>query len=107
MTVKRAAPQRVADLLPELAQSLGLEDELQRSRAMASWARIVEEHVAGAAGASALLAVAAPALVVSATSPIVAQELRYQATELLAAFARAPGGSRLLELRIAIRARAT
>jgi hypothetical protein len=36
---------------------------------------------------------------VSAADPYVAQELRLRSEELLAAFATAPGGIRLLELR--------
>jgi len=41
--------------------------------------------------------------VVSADDPITAQELRLRSSQLLTAFAGAPGGSRLLELRITIR----
>ena len=94
---------RVGDLLPETASALGLEDELRLARAMASWARLVEELVPGAVGATQLLAIQPPGLVVSASLPIVAQELRLRATELLTAFERAPGGSRLLELRVVVR----
>lgn len=99
MNVRRPL-RRLAEVLPEVAHSLGLDDELARSRAVASWERIVSEHVPGAAGSSALLAVQPPVLIVSATSSIVGQELRLRAPELLAAFAQAPGGSRLHELRV-------
>lgn len=95
---------RLGDLLPGVAGQLGLEDELRHSRAMASWQRILGEHVPAAAGASRLLAVQPPTLIVSATSPIVAQELNLRASELLATFAQAPGGSRMLQLRVVIRA---
>jgi hypothetical protein len=44
--------------------------------------------------------------VVSASDPIVAQELRLRAEDLLAAFATAPGGLRLLELRPVVSRRA-
>ncbi len=94
---------RLADLLPDLAGSLGLTEELQLSRAMASWERLLGEHVPAASGSSSLLAIRPPALIVSADSPIVAQELHLRSDELLSAFARAPGGSRLLELRISLR----
>lgn len=96
---------RLAEVLPQVAGQLGLEDQLQHSRAIASWQRIVAEHVPAAAGASDLLAVQPPALLVSATSPLVAQELRLRGSELLPAFARAPGGSHLLELRVVVRPR--
>ena len=102
MTARRPM-RRVGDLLGETAAALGLEGELRLSRAMASWDRLVEELVPAASGATHLLAIQPTTLVVSATAPIVAQELRLRAPELLAAFERAPGGSRLLELRVVIR----
>ena len=59
---------RLGDVLPEVASTLGIEDELRRSRQMAAWQRLVAELVPAAAGGSSLLAVQPPALVVSATS---------------------------------------
>ena len=94
---------RIGDLLPATAASLGLDEELRFARAMASWSRLVEELVPAAAGTTRLLALQPGALVVSATQPIVAQELRLRATELLDAFAGAPGGGRVPELRVVIR----
>jgi hypothetical protein len=94
---------RLGDLLPGMAASLGIEDELRLARAMSSWQRLVEELVPAAAGATELLAVQPDALVVGARAPIVAQELRLRADELLAAFATAPGGRRLAELRVVVR----
>lgn len=94
---------RLGDVLPDVASSLGIEEELRRSRQMAAWERLVAELVPGAAGASSLLAVQPPALVVSAATPIVAQELRLRSSELLGAFAGTPEGRRLLELRISVR----
>jgi hypothetical protein len=91
---------RLADVLPEVAQSLGIEGELRLSRQMATWRHLVAELVPGAAGESELLSVQPPALVVSAASPIVAQELRLRYTGLLEAFAATPDGVRLIELRI-------
>ena len=43
-------------------------------------------------------------LVVDADAPIVAQELRLRETELLDAFSAAPGGFRVSELRVRVRA---
>ena len=94
---------RLADLLPQMSTELGLEDELRLARGMTTWARLVEEHLPPAAGLSELVAIQPPTLVVSASAPIVAQELRLRTTQLLAAFAAAPGGSRLLELRVVLR----
>jgi predicted nucleic acid-binding Zn ribbon protein len=95
---------RLSDLLPTVATELGLEAELQLALAMASWERLVSERVPPAAGATAVLEVRPPALVVRADDAITAQELRLRAEELLGAFATAPGGMRLLELRVVIRA---
>jgi Dna[CI] antecedent, DciA len=97
---------RVSELLPEVALQLGLEEELRLSRAMASWERLVQELVPAAAGATAVLEIRPPTLVVSAADPMVAQELRLRAADLLEAFATAPGGLRLLELRPVIGRRA-
>ncbi len=90
---------RLSDVLPTVASELGLEAQLQQGRAIASWERLVAELVPAAAGATRLLEVRAPLLIVSATDAFVAQELMLRSDELLAAFATAPGGVRLLELR--------
>ena len=99
MTARRPM-RRLSDVLPEVAQSLGIEPELRLSRQIAAWRHLVAELVPGAAGDSELLSVQPPALVVSAASPIVAQELRLRSIGLLEAFANTPDGVRLLELRI-------
>ena len=100
---KRRPVHRLADLLPGLASQLGLDDELRAARGLSSWGRIVEEQVPVAAGASRLLEVRPPALIVSADDSAVAQELRLHSAELLSAFATAPGGQQLLELRVVVR----
>ena len=99
----RRQPTRVGDVLPGVASTLGIDGELRRARQMATWQRIVEERVPAASGASTLLDVQPPVLVVSASSPIVAQELRLRQLDLLAAFAQAPDGLRLIELRVVVR----
>jgi hypothetical protein len=103
MSERRRPLRRLGDVLPSVASDLGLEEQLRLARAMSSWERLIEERVPQAAGATSLIGVHAPALLVSATSAIVAQELRLRADELLGAFAAMPGGSRQLELRIQIR----
>ena len=99
----RRQPRRVGDVLPGVAAELGIDRELRLARQMAAWQRIVAERVPAASGTSVLLALQPPALVVSAASPIVAQELRLRQAELLAAFAQAPDGARMVELRVVIR----
>jgi len=94
---------RLADLLPGLASQLGLDEELEAARGLASWTRIVEEQVPAAAGASRLLEVRPPVLIVSADDAPTAQELRLRSAELLEAFAAAPGGQRLRELQVLVR----
>jgi hypothetical protein len=100
---RRRPPQRIGELLPGLASQLGLEEELRSARAITTWERIVAEHAPPAAGACHLVELRPPALVVSAEDAATAQELRLCSGALLDAFARAPGGARLLELKIVIR----
>src|SRR3954470_8062796 len=97
---RRRRPARVGDLLPEAARALGLEDELRLARAIATWDAIVAERVPPAAGACRLVRVEPDADAGAADEPIVAAELRMRATELLAAFGAAPGGSRVAFLRL-------
>ena len=73
------------------------------SRAMATWQRIVEERVPAAAGASTLVEIRPPTLIVSTTDASTGQELRLRSSELLEAFATAPGGRRLREIRVIVR----
>ncbi len=94
---------RIGDLLPEAARHLGLEAELRLARAATAWASIVSERVPAAAGACRLAEIEGRALVVEADAPIVAQELRLRSTELLEAFAAAPAGFRVSELRVRVR----
>jgi predicted nucleic acid-binding Zn ribbon protein len=100
---KRRPVHRIADLLPGIASQLGLDEQLRAARGLSSWQRIVEEQVPQAAGASRLLEVRPPTLIVSADDAAVAQELRLCSPQLLVAFASAPGGQHLLELRVVVR----
>lgn len=100
---KRRPVHRLGDLLPGIASQLGLDEELRAARGLSSWQRIVEEQVPVAAGASSLLEVRPPALLVSADDAATAQELRLHSTELLTAFASAPGGQHLRELQVVVR----
>lgn len=100
---QRRSMKRVGDVLPRVAAELGMDGQLRFARQLMTWQRIVEERVPAASGASSVLSVQPPALVVSAASPIVAQELRLRQGELLAAFAQAPDGAKLIELRVVIR----
>lgn len=99
----RRPMKRVGEMLGAVAAELGIEDELRLARQMAIWQRLVGEHVPSAGGTSRMLSIQPPVLVVSASSPIVAQELRLRQSELLAAFAQAPEGERLVELRVVVR----
>jgi hypothetical protein len=102
MPPRKRPLRRVGELLPAIAQRLGIEEELRYARAMTSWQRLVEEHVPAAGGGSRLLEIRPPLLVVSADDAMLGQELRLRSTELLDAFATAPGGQRLLELRVVV-----
>ena len=94
---------RVGDVLSEVAGTLGVDGELRLARQMSTWQRLVAELVPRAAGATSLLSVQPPTLVVSAATPMVAQELRLRQSDLLAAFATSPEGIHLLELRVVLR----
>ena len=92
---------RLGDLLPDAARGLGLEDELRLSRAMATFERA--RRRAGAGGGRRLPGHPDRRVrrsIVEADAPIVAQELRLRATELLAAFAATPAGIGARELRV-------
>jgi hypothetical protein len=101
--VSRRPMRRVGDMLPKIAADIGIEGELRMARQMSGWERLVEEHVPAARGTSKLLAVQPPALVVSASDNVVAQELRLRQMELLTAFERMPDGVHLIELRVVVR----
>lgn len=103
MSTRRRPMQRLGDLIPDAARSLGLEDELRLARAIRTFEAIVAERVPAAATACRVLRIEDFALVIEADAPIVAQELRLRATELVAAFAGAPGGLGVHELRVHVR----
>jgi hypothetical protein len=94
---------RIGHLLPDAARGLGLEDELRLARAMATFEQLVAERVPAAAGACRVIRIEGFSVIVEADAPIVAQELRLRAPELLGALAAAPGGLRATELRVRVR----
>ena len=61
----RRPMRRVGDLLPGLATALGLDEQLHQALAMTSWERVVAALVPPAAGATRLLEVRPPALLVA------------------------------------------
>ena len=97
---RRSRPDRIGDLLAEAARGLGLEDELRLARAITTWDALVAERVPPAAGACRLVRLEPDAIIVATQEPIVAAELRMRASELLDAFAAAPGGRRAHFLRL-------
>ena len=104
MTGSRRRPMtRIGDLLPDAARGLGLEDELRLSRAMSTFEAIVAERVPAASGACRVIRLDGFDLVVEADAPIVAQELRLRSGELVTAFAAAPGGIGIRDLRVHVR----
>jgi Dna[CI] antecedent, DciA len=94
---------RIGDLIPDAARSLGLEEELRLARAIATFEAIVAERVPAAAGACRVIRIEGFVIDVEADAPIVAQELRLRAVELVAAFATAPGGVGVRDLRVHVR----
>jgi len=99
----RRPMRRLSDLLPEFATRLGIGEELHEISRAQAWEALVAELVPQAAGSCRLLEVQPPNLLVSATDPATAQELRLQASMLLEAFAALPGGERLDTLKVVVR----
>jgi hypothetical protein len=93
---------RIGDLLPDAARGLGLEEELRLSRAIATFEGLVGERVPAAAGACRVIRLEGFAVVVEADAPIVAQELRLRAPELLQAFRATPAGLGFTDLRVIV-----
>ena len=100
---RRRPMSRIGDLIPSAAARLGLEEELRRARAAATFDAIVAELAPAAHGACRAVSVDGAVLVVEADAPIVAQELRMNATTLAAAFAAAPAGTGISGLRVTVR----
>lgn len=94
---------RIGELIPEAARALGLDDELRLARAIATFGSVVAERVPAAAGACRVVRLEGFVIDVEADAPIVAQELRLRAAEILAAFAATPGGVGVRELRVHVR----
>ena len=99
----RRPMRRLSDLLPDVATRLGIREELREASRAQAWELLVSELVPHAAGSCHLLEVHPPMLVASAADPATAQELRLQASVLLEAFARVPGGERLSILKVVVR----
>ena len=104
MTTPRKRPmRRIGDLIPDAARALGLEEELRLARGIATFEALVAERVPAAVGACRVMRLEGFAIDVEADVPIVAQELRMRSSELLSAFAAAPGGVGVRELRVHVR----
>ncbi len=104
MTTPRRRPmRRIGELIPDAARALGLEDELRLARAIATFEAVVAERIPAAAGACRVIRIEGFAIDVEADAPIVAQELRLRARELLTAFAATPGGVGVRDLRVHVR----
>ena len=100
MTSRRRPMVRIGELIPDAARELGLEDELRRSRAIATFEQLVAERVPSVVGACRVLRIDGPTVVVEADAPIVAQELRLRGPELERAFAATPAGAGVREMRV-------
>ncbi|HEV7809835.1 MAG TPA: DUF721 domain-containing protein [Candidatus Limnocylindrales bacterium] len=100
MTTRRRPMVRIGDLLPDAARGLGLEDELRLSRAMSTFDQLVAERVPAVAGSCRVVRIEGWTVFVEADAPIVAQELRLSAPDLLKAFAASPAGVGAREIRV-------
>jgi hypothetical protein len=99
----RRPVRRVGDLLPDAARELGLTEQLRWALAGAAWEALVAERVPGAAGGSRPVRIEGHGtLVVEVAAPVVGQELRIRAEELLEAFGQRPGGIQAERLRVVV-----
>jgi hypothetical protein len=100
---RRRPVRRVGDLLPEAARALGLEEQLRWARTTVAWDRLVQARIPAAAGGSRPVRLERDGtLVVEASAPIIGQELRLRADELLAAYAEMADGIRAGSLRVVV-----
>ncbi len=102
---RRRPMSRIGDLIPGTAARLGLEEELRRARAVATFDAIVAERVPAAHGACRVLRIEGETLVIEADAPIVGQELRLNAGTLLEAVRNTPSGASVRELRVTVKGR--
>jgi Dna[CI] antecedent, DciA len=103
MTSRRQPMERIGGLLPAAARELGLEGELRLARATATWDALVAERIPAATGSCRLVGIEGRDLLVEADQPIVAQELRLRAGELVGWFRAAPGGFPAAGVRVRVR----
>ena len=94
--------ERLGDLLPRAAREFGLEDQLEQARAAAAWLEIVAARIPAAAGACRLAELRQGVATIETDEPIVAQEVRLRAPELLVAL-RAATQTPVRQLRVATR----
>ncbi|MFH1475773.1 MAG: DUF721 domain-containing protein [Chloroflexota bacterium] len=99
----RRPVRRVGDLLPDAARELGLAEQLRWALAGTAWDGVVAARVPEAAGGSRPIRIEGTGtLVVEVAEPVVGQELRIRAEELLEAFGEQPGGIRAERLRVVV-----
>ena len=77
--------ERLGELLPKTARSLGLDNPLELATAMTAWQHIIDERVPEASGSCRLVSLGQGVAIVETDAPIVAQEVRLRSPELLAA----------------------
>ena len=75
--------ERLADLLPQTVRQFGLEDQFEQATAAAAWLRLIEECVPAAVDACRLTDLRNGIATIETDEPIVAQEIRLRAPELL------------------------
>jgi hypothetical protein len=99
----RRRVRRIGELLPDAARELGIAEQLRWALASVAWGDVVAQRVPGVAGESRPVRIEGHGtLVVEVASPIVGQELRIRAEELLEAFGERPGGIRAERLRVVV-----
>jgi hypothetical protein len=99
---RRKPMQKLGELLPNTARRLGLDEPLELAAAMTAWQRIVNERAPQASGSCRLISLTQGVANIEVDAPIVAQEVRLRAPELLTAL-RAEVRIPIRQLRVTLR----
>ena len=94
--------ERLADLLPQTVRQFGLEDQFDQAKAAVAWLRLIQERVPAAVGACRLTDLTDGIATIETDEPIVAQEIRLRAPELLTAL-RGAIGTPIRQIRVTTR----
>jgi hypothetical protein len=101
---RKGRPEGLANLLPEAARALGLEEELRFARTMGAFSDLLRDVAPHLAADCRLVAIERGRLIVEAQNPAAGQEVHLRGAELARAFGERPGGERSIGITVRIAA---